>query len=151
MIGGDDPLRVAHRRAYGTGLALCVGTPCLIALLMVSGTVPPGANPAEGLSLQVGYLFTGLVFLSAAWVWWRSNLSLRSFKDLSGSQRPGTLLRECLVYAVAFEISSLCGLVYWMLVGNQALRHVWGFILMTPLLFLSLVPRFPRWVKALED
>jgi hypothetical protein len=51
---------------------------------------------------------------------------------------------------VVFESSSLCGLVYWILVGNLGYRHVWGFILMTPLLFLVLVPRYTQWVKALE-
>ena len=137
--------------AYGTGLALCFGTSGLIALLLVFGVVPAGTHLQEGPFLQAGYLFTGLVFLSATWVWWRSNLILRAFKDRPGPQRPGALLRECLVYAVVFETSSLCGLAYWMLVGHQAPRHVWGFVAMTPLLFLSLVPRFPRWARALRD
>jgi hypothetical protein len=98
----------------------------------------------------VGYLFTGLVFLSGAWVWWRSGRALREFKDLPEGRRPAAILREGLLYAVAFEASSLCGLVYWILVGSHAARHVWGFLLLTPLLFLALVPRFDRWAKSLE-
>jgi hypothetical protein len=60
------------------------------------------------------------------------------------------ILREVLVYAALFEASSLCGLVYWTLVGAQAPRHAWGFILLTPALFLALVPRARRWRQALE-
>jgi hypothetical protein len=37
-----------------------------------------------------------------------------------------------------------------MLVGTQGTRHVWGFILLTPVLFLALVPGYDRWVKQLE-
>ena len=150
MNGTTDPIRTAHRMAYGAGLALCLGTPSLITVLLLSGVVPAGIQSPEGIYLDVGFLFTGLVFLSAAWVWWRSVHTLRTFKDLPETQRPATILRESLIYAVVFESSSLCGLVYWILVGNLGYRHVWGFILMTPLLFLVLVPRYTQWVKALE-
>jgi len=143
-------LQSAHRLSYGLGLALCLGTPSLIAGLLLSGVVPPGAQPPEGLYQQVGYLFTGLVFLSGAWVWWRSGRMLSGLKGVPESQRPGLILREGLLYAAAFEASSLCGLVYWILVGSHATRHVWGFILLTPVLFLSLVPSHARWVKGLE-
>jgi hypothetical protein len=132
------------------GLVLCLGTPGLIAVLMASGLVPAGSSAPEGLFLQAGYLFTGLVFLSATWVWWRSDQVLRTFKALPECQRPGVILRECLFYAVAFEASSFCGLIYWVLVGQQGLRHACGFLLMTPLLFLALVPRYARWSKAQE-
>jgi F0F1-type ATP synthase membrane subunit c/vacuolar-type H+-ATPase subunit K len=148
--GTADPIRSAHCLAYGLGLALCLGTPGLIAVLLVSGTVPAGIQPPEGIFQQLGYLFTGLVFLSASWVWWRSIHALRTFKDLPEDRRPSMILREGLIYAVVFESSSLYGLVYWVLVGSHAPRHVWGFILMTPLLFLALFPRYTRWAKALE-
>ena len=136
--------------AYGVGLALCLGTPGLVSALLLSGVVPAGNHVPEGIYVQVGYLFTGLVFLSATWVWWRSAQALRAFREVSVAQRPTMVLREGLMAAVALESSSLCGLVYWVLVGNHAPRHVWGFILMTPLLFLALVPRYTRWVEALE-
>ena len=149
MSGAVQPIRAAHRMAYGLGLALCLGTPGLISVLLLLGLVPPGVHPQEGIYLQVGYLFTGVVFLSATWVWWRSAHALQTFKDLPELQRPVVILREGLVYAAVFESSSLCGLVYWLLVGEAGTRHVWGFLLMTPLLFLALVPRFPRWARAL--
>jgi hypothetical protein len=98
----------------------------------------------------LGYLFTGVVFLSATWVWWHTGQVLQGFKNLPESRRPLVVLRECLVGAAVFELSSILGLVYWLLVGAQAPRHAWGFILLTPILFLGLVPRVDRWLKALE-
>ena len=149
----SDPitaLRSAHRGAYGLGLALCGGTPVLIALLILSGVVPPGTQAPVGLLEQVGYLFTGIVFLSSSYTWWRLGQVLRGFKELPERQRAQVLLRESLVAAATFESSSLLGLAYWCLVGNHATRHVWGFILLTPVLFLALVPRYERWEKALD-
>ena len=137
--------------AYGVGLVLCLGTPGLVSALLLSGVVPAGSHLPEGIYLQVGYLFTGLVFLSATWVWWRSTHALRVFKEGAEAQRPAMILQEVMVDAAVLESSSLCGLVYWVLVGNHAPRHVWGFILMTPLLFFALVPRYARWVEALES
>jgi cytochrome b len=135
---------------YLVGLVLCFGTPGLIAVLVLSGMVPGGRQEPEGVHQQVGYFLTGLVFLSAAWVWWRSGRMLGDFKDLPEAERSAKVLRETLLYAGIFEISSICGLIYWMFVGHHAARHVWGFILLTPLLFLTLVPRYDRWVKHLE-
>ncbi|NTW86534.1 MAG: hypothetical protein HGB30_10265 [Holophagaceae bacterium] len=150
MSSAADPLRTAHRRAYGLGLALCGGTPGVIAVLLLAGVIPPGTEPPEGIHQQIGYLFTGLVFLSAAWVLWRSGQVLRGFSALAEAQRPLVLLRECLLYAAVLDLSSLCGLAYWSQVGSQAGRHAWSFILLTPALFLALVPREGRWRKALE-
>ena len=150
MSGAADPLRRAHRLAYGLGLALCCGTPGVIALLLLAGVIPPGTETPEGIHQQVGYLFTGLVFLAAAWVLWRSGQMLREFPEVPEAQRPGVLLRECLLYAALLDLSSLCGLLYWSQVGSQAGRHAWSFILLTPALFLALVPREARWRKALE-
>lgn len=150
MSTGTDALRSAHRIAYAVGLALCFGTPGLIASLILFRVVPPGVEAPEGVYQQLGYLFTGLVFLSAAWVLWRSGRVLRGFKAIPEARRPALVLRESLIYAAVFEASSLCGLIYWMLVGSHAARHAWGFILLTPLLFSILVPRTDRWMKALE-
>jgi len=132
------------------GLALCLGTPALIAMLILTGAVPPGTQAPVGLFEQLGYLFTGMVFLASSWSWWRLGQVLRGFKALPEVQRAPVLLRECLLAAAASEGSSLLGLVYWCLVGTHATRHVWGFILLTPLLFLALVPRWERWVRALD-
>jgi hypothetical protein len=150
MNSGIDPLGNAHRMAYAVGLALCIGTPALIAGLLLTGAIPPGNQAPEGVYQQLGYLFTGLVFLSAAWVWWRSGRVLSAFRDLPETRRPRVVLREGLIYAALFETSSLCGLVYWILVGAHAARHAWGFILLTPALFVTLMPRMDRWKRALE-
>ena len=151
MSGTLHSLRSAHRRVYGIGLVLCLGTPSLIAALLLSGAVPPGQQTPVGVLQQVGYLFTGLVFLAGAWVWGRSGRMVREFPALAEARRLTVLVRESLLYALVFETSSVAGLVYWLLVGAHAGRHVWGFLLLTPLLFLALVPRFDRWAKGLED
>jgi hypothetical protein len=150
VIGEAKGLQSTHRLAYAMGLALCVGTPSLIGLLLLSGVVPPGSQTPEGVYQQLGYLFTGVVFLSAAWVWWRNGQVLRGFVNLPEAERSPVVLREILLYSTIFEVSSFCGLVYWILVGSHAARHAWGFILLTPTLFLVLVPRYDRWSKALE-
>jgi hypothetical protein len=147
--GVTGTLQSAHRMAYGLGLLLCVGTPALIAVLLGSGVIPPGMQVPDGTYQQIGYLFTGLVFLTAAWVWWRSGKALREFKVLPEALRAPRILQEGLLYAAVLETSSFCGLVYWLLVGGHAARHAWGFILLTPLLYLALMPRYDRWAKAL--
>jgi protein-S-isoprenylcysteine O-methyltransferase Ste14 len=146
-----NPLRAAHRLSYAVGLALCFGTPSLIAVLLLAGVVAPGQEVPEGIYLQVGYLFTGVVFLSAAWVWGRRGRMLRGFKALPEGQRASVVIREGLIYSTIFEASSFCGLAYWMLVGAHAARHAWGFILLTPALFLTLVPRYRHWAERLES
>ena len=150
MTSSTEAIRRAHRLAWTLGLGLCFGTPCVMAALILLKVVPAGVQPPEGPTLQVGYLFTGIVFLSAAWIWWRTGQTLLGFKDLSEVRRPTVVLRECLLGAAVFELSSLLGLGYWLLVGASAPRHAWGFILLTPVLFLGLVPRLDRWLKALE-
>lgn len=148
MNGGSEPLRTAFRTAYALGLALCVGTPAVVALLVLAGVVPPGRQAPEGFLRDLGYLFTGLVFLGGAWVLWRSGRVLRGFSGVPEGRRPFVCLRECILYSAIFEVSCLLGLIYWMLVGQHATRHVWGFIVLTPILFLALVPRFDRWANA---
>jgi hypothetical protein len=127
---------------------MCLGTPVLIAALMLSGLVPPGAERPEGPVLQVGHAFTGLVFLASAWVLWRRGAVLRGFREVPASRQPRVLLRESLLYAALFELSSLYGLAYWLLAGQHARRHALGFVLLAPFLFLAFVPRLGRWAEA---
>lgn len=148
MNGESDSLRAAHHLARLIGFVLCFGTPALMAGLILAGLVPPGEGRPEGSMLQIGYAFTGLVFLSAAWVVWRRGVMLKGFHRIPEAGRPRVLLRESVLYAALFELSSLYGLVYWLLVGRQAGRHVAGFILMAPLLFLAFLPRLGQWVEA---
>lgn len=149
MNGTVPSIQPAGLRAYLLGAALCFGTPGLIAVLLLARVVPPGPHAPEGLYEQLGYLCTGLVFLAAAWVLWRRGQVLRSFREGPEARRASVVLRETLLYALVCEASSLLGLVYWLLMGAQDPRHAWGFILLTPMLFVALVPRPGRWRKAL--
>lgn len=150
MSGNPRALVSAIRRAYGLGLALGLGLPALVAGIMLSGRVAPGDLGSRDLLLQVGYLFTGLLFLGAAWVVWRRGKVLAAFKALPEEHRPGAVLREVLLYSAILAAGSLLGLAYWRLAGLQAARHAWGFVLISPGLCLALVPRPKPWMKALE-
>jgi hypothetical protein len=145
MTGAGDSMGAAYRLARAVGSALCFGTPLLIAALIFFRAIPPGLHAPEGIYQELGYLFTGMVFLGAAWVPWRFERVLKAFQAAPEAARPSIILRESLTYAVIFETSSLLGLVYWILVGTQAYRHVWGFILLSPILFLALMPKLERW------
>lgn len=148
MSDPSGALQSAFRTAYAMGLALCVGTPLVVSILILAAVVPPGQQAPEGILRDLGYLFSGIVFLGGAWVLWRSGRELRRFGSLPAERRPFVCFRECVVYAAVFEVSCILGLIYWILVGSHATRHVWGFILLTPILFFALVPRLDRWVNA---
>jgi len=140
----------AYKRARLAGLVICVAWPLLLMAMVATGAVKPGTAPLAGPAKQIGYTFTGLVFLSAVWVTWRSGKVLKGFRDLAPELRPRTVLRESLIYAAVFETSSLWGLLYWMMVGTAAARYVGTFMALTPIMFLFFVPRFYAWKLALE-
>jgi len=143
-------LDTAAQTAQVLGLALGFGSPLIVAGLMFSGAIPAGQFWPLETTRQVGYLFTGLVLLAAAWSNWRSGQVLAGFKNLQAGQWAPVLLRETLIYAVLSELSCILGLVYWVVAGVTAARHAWGFVLLTPLLSLAIVPRKARWKQALE-
>ncbi|HJU83999.1 MAG TPA: hypothetical protein VJ600_07290 [Holophagaceae bacterium] len=150
----DSPLLEAIRPAYKLarllGLVLCVAWPLFLMVLVGVEAVRPGTAPAVGAARQVGYTFTALTFLSAAFVTWRSGRVLKGFKALDPTLRARTVLRESLVYAAIFELSCFWGLLYWMLVGRNAFQHVLTFMALTPLMFFLFVPRLDAWKVALE-
>jgi F0F1-type ATP synthase membrane subunit c/vacuolar-type H+-ATPase subunit K len=146
----SSDLDKAYRVSQIVGIALGFLSPLIIAGLLLSRTVPPGQLLPTELVQQVGYLFTGLVFLAGAWAFWRSGRVLSDFRRVDARRRPEVLLRTCVLFAALSELSCILGLVYWILAGAVAGRHAWGFILLSPLLFLGVVPRKARWKKALE-
>ena len=145
-----NPIQSAYRRARLAGLFICVAWPLLLMAMVATGAVRGGTAPMEGPAKQIGYTFTGLVFLSATWVTWRSGKVLKGFRDLAPEDRPRVVVRESLIYAAIFETSSLWGLLYWMMVGPNAARYVGTFMALTPIMFFFFVPRFHAWKLALE-
>lgn len=143
-------LRPAYQRARVVGLVLCVAWPLFLMVLTATGAVKPGQNAPAGAVKQLGYTFTGLVFLSAAYVTWRSGKVMAGFRDLAPAERPRVVFRESLAYAAIFELSCLFGLLYWMLVGKAAWQHSMMFMALSPLMFFFFVPRFHAWQLALE-
>ena len=155
MLLPDDAPEVkallpAYRQARVAGLIICVAWPLLLMGMVATGRVRPGTAPLEGPAKQIGYTFTALVFLSAAWVTWRSGKVLKNFRDLAPELRPRVVMRESLIYAAIFETSSLWGLLYWMMAGQNAARYVGTFMALTPIMFFFFVPRFHAWKLALE-
>lgn len=143
-------LEKAYRVSLFVGMAMGFLSPLIISGLLLTGAVPAGRLLAPELIQQVGYLFTGLVFLAGAWSFWRSGRVLAGFRKVDPQRRPSVLLRTSLLFAALSELSCILGLIYWILAGAVAGRHAWGFLLLTPLLFLGVVPRKARWMKALE-
>lgn len=151
MADVPEDLRAVHRKARAVGLACCIAGPLVLLGLAATGVLAPGTNAVAGLSQQVGYTFTGLVFLAAAWMTWRKGRILRSFGSLAPGVQPRILLRESLLYTALSATSALWGTLYWMLVGWNAIRHVLAFLLLTPAMFLFLVPDLGTWVRALKE
>lgn len=149
----SDPtpsLAKAFRIAYALGLLICVGWPLLLQL-MLGTAIRPGAAPPDGVARQLGYTFTGLTFAAAFFVTWRWSRVRREFGTLGEAQRPGTVIRETLLYAALFELSSLYGIVYYALGGPLAERYARSFIAITTVMFFVFVPRFQAWREAAEE
>ncbi len=146
----SEALETAATTAQFLGLALGFGSPLVVASLMGFRVIPAGQLWAPDPTRQVGYLFTGVVLLAGAWGNWRKDRMLAGFRHLEAGLRARVLLRETVLYAALSELSCLLGLLYWMLAGVTASRHAWGFVLLTPLLSLAIVPRMSRWKRALE-
>lgn len=151
-LGTEDPgLKSAFQRAYLLGLALCVIWPLMLQLLL-GRTIQPGANAPAGPFQQLGYTFTGLTFLAAAFVTWRSQKMRGAFRALAPAERPRVMFREIVVYAALFELSSLYGLLYWMMVGQdpQGAQFSRTFLVLSSVMFFVFVPRLGAWQAAAD-
>jgi hypothetical protein len=145
----EKALLRAFQKAYGLGLVLCVCWPLVLQLLL-GPIIRPGQNAPQGVIQQLGYTFTGLTFLAAAFVTWRSLKIRNGFQALAPERRPRVLFREVLFYSALFELSCFYGILYWALVGGEANRYARSFIMLTSLMFFFFVPRWGAWKDALE-
>lgn len=151
MIPGteDARLRTAFQRAYLVGLVICVVWPLMLQLLL-GRAIQAGSHAPAGVFQQLGYTFTGLTFLAAAFVTWRSQKVRGGFRDLDPAARPGVIFRETLIYSALFELSSLYGLLYWMMVGRdpQGAQFARTFLVLSSVMFFAFVPRLGAWQAA---
>jgi hypothetical protein len=143
----DAALRKAFQRAYGLGLVLCVCWPLILQLLL-GPVIKPGQAPPAGVVQQLGYTFTALTFLAAAFVTWRSGRERAALHGVAPALRPRIVFREVLLYSALFELSCLYGVLYWTLAGGEANRYARSFIMLTSLMFFFFVPRLGAWVEA---
>ncbi|MBL0212101.1 MAG: hypothetical protein IPQ13_14500 [Holophagaceae bacterium] len=144
-----DALHRAYRWAYLAGLTLCVFWPLMLQLAFTE-FIAPGQNPPDGVVKQLGYTFTGLVLLCAAFVTWRSGKVRAGFCALAAAARPRAMAREILLYSALFEVSCFFGLAYWALAGHEGVRFARSFIVLTSIMFFCFVPRFDAWRRAAE-
>lgn len=148
----DSELKALHRAyrwAYLAGLALCVFWPLMLQLVFTN-FIAPGQIPPNGVVKQLGYTFTGLVLLCAAFVTWRWGKVRAGFRGLGAAERPKVMAREILLYSALFEVSCFFGLAYWALTGLEGVRFARSFIVLTSIMFFCFVPRFDAWRRAAE-
>ena len=138
-----ETLQRARRKAWGTGLAVCLAVPLAAGALALTGRLPPGQSPVEGTVQQLGYSFTGLTFLAGAVMAWRRVHFLQAFDSLGEAARVAALHREARLLALLSLSTTLWGVLYWAMVGFHAVRHVLTFLVLTPVMFLCFMPHPP--------
>ena len=141
------PLNKAFRFAYPLGLAMCVGWPLVLQLLLGTairqGSIPPG-----GVAQQLGYTFSGLTLVIAVFLTRRWTRIQKRFRTIPPEARPATLIRETLLYASLLEFVSLFGVLYYALGGPMAERYSRSFVALTTIMFFVFVPRLDAWHRA---
>ena len=138
-----ETLQRARRKAWGTGLVVCLAVPLVAGALVLTGRLPPGQAPVEGTVQQLGYSFTGLTFLAGAIMAWRRVHFLQAFASLGEAARVAALHREARLLALLALSTTLWGVLYWAMVGLHAVRHVLTFLVLTPVMFLCFMPHPP--------
>ena len=144
------PLAKGFRLGYGVGLVICVAWPLLLQL-MLGTVILRGLAPVDGLARELGYTFTGLTFGAALFVTWRWGRMRKDFAKVPAGQRSGVVVRETILYAALFELSSLYGLIYYSMGGPMAERYARSFIALTTVMFFVFVPRFQAWQDAIGE
>ncbi len=146
----DARLRRAFRQGYGTGLAVAVLLPLLFQIAL--GPLATDLRPLlqEALRQQLGYIFTGLTLLGSLILIHRMRALRRTLGQWTEPSRARRLRRELLLASGLCTQTALWGLLYLALGGPDVLRHARGFLLLAPLQFLALVPRYATWAAAVD-
>nr|WP_320133815.1 hypothetical protein [uncultured Holophaga sp.] len=138
-------LKRAALLPYALGLALCVAWPLALEIFL---TRLPIAPPSSSQVVEsTGHTFTGLVFLAAAYIFWRRRRARGKLSDQSPRARCQSLKRELLVATLIFGACSLLGPLYFVLAGRPGLRHARSFIATVPIMFLAFSPRLSSWAS----
>lgn len=149
----ERPLAPAFRRAfclaYGVGVLLCIVWPLTVQGLL-RFLLHPGRLGPSPLAEELGFTFTGLVFLSALFVHGRSRKVRAGLAAKAADRHTRVMAVEILLYSTIFELSVLFGLLYYALGGPQAERYARSFIALAMVMFLVFVPRLGAWQRASE-
>ena len=139
MPAGDPPQ--VRRRAWGCGLAAALAVPCILVLLATGGLCPPGRLPVEGAPQQLGYSFTGLTFLAAAWLAWRRMRGTSPAGSRDDTAQVAAYRGEIRTVLLVSASTALWGCLYWHMVGWHGARHALTFLVLTPAMYLCFAPR----------
>jgi hypothetical protein len=149
----ERPLAPTFRRAfflaYGLGALLCIVWPLTVQGLL-GFLLRPGLLGPSALAEELGFTFTGLVFLSALFVHGRSRRVRAGLAAAPADRRTRVMAKEILLYSAIFELSVFLGLLYYALGGPQAERYARSFIALATVMFLVFVPRLGAWRRASE-
>jgi len=137
-------LRRAHRGPYLLGLALCVLWPALLELLL--GRLPQGEPSSPDVIQSVGHTFTGIIFLAAAYIFWRKRRAKAALGEQDPSAHAASLRRETYMASILFAVCSLLGPLYFGMAGSPGMRHARSYIAAVPILFFAFAPRVSSWV-----
>ncbi len=138
-----DPLR-GPWRAWGWGLVAGLAVACIPVLLATAGLCPPGSLPVAGAPQQLGYSFTGLTFLAAAWLAWRRMRGAPPSGLSDGSAQGAAYRGEIRTVLLVSASTTLWGCLYWRMVGWHGARHALTFLVLTPAMYLCFAPRPSR-------
>ncbi|MFM8621989.1 MAG: hypothetical protein ACKOB3_01205 [Holophagaceae bacterium] len=133
------------RIARMIGLVACVAWPLILMLLIMTEKVVPGNFIPEGLVKEFSYTLTGLTLAGTFFVNYRSGKVLSRFKDQPDEEKPHIVFRESLLYTLVIQMTTWYGLMYWLIAGWSASRHVGTFIMLTPICFFLFIPRLSQW------
>lgn len=136
-------LHHARRWPYAFGLLVCVLWPLA---LEIGLTHLPQGEPSDPTTVQtIGHTFTGLIFLAAAYIFWRKGRAREALANRAPSAKCASLRRETLVASAVFGACSLLGLLYYGVAGAQGERHARSYIAAVPIMFFAFTPRLRSW------
>jgi len=134
-----------YRIARMIGLVVCVAWPLILMMLIMTEKVVPGNFISEGLVREFSYTLTALTLGGTFFVNYRSGKVLFRFKDQPEEEKPHIVFRESLIYILVIQMTTWYGLIYWLIPGWNASRHVGTFIMLTPICFFLFIPRLSQW------
>lgn len=136
-------LRQARRWPYTLGLTLCVLWPIALEILLTR--LPHGEPSDPGAVQSLGHTLTGIIFLAAAYTYWRKRRAMEALPSQGLPERCASLRQETLLAALIFGACSLLGPLYYGASGPAGERHARSYLAAVPIMFFVFAPRLSSW------